>query len=120
MAAEAPLVSTRTRQANTLRKGAPLAVREGSGPVLPSKKEAGATEIHAEATGPVEGGEALTFLRNHAGMIATAGEKPRDPRGAATRPSGKNAMSLVRVVGKPSCPAGTREFTSARSSGSFR
>jgi hypothetical protein len=108
--AEAGLVSTRSSP-RTERKKAPLAVTEGSGPVLSSKREAGATAVHAEATGAVEGAE----LCRHACPCW----RSRGSRGVLCKEHpGRGAMWLVRAVVKTSCPAGTREFMSARSSGS--
>jgi hypothetical protein len=80
--AETPLVSTRARPADTACKRAPLEVMEDSGPVLPSKREAGATAVHSEATRTAESPWAPTFPRSHAGMPAAAGEELRKPRGA--------------------------------------
>ncbi len=87
--AEAPLVSTRARPADTARKRTPLAVTEDPGPVLPSKQEAGATAVCAEATRPAESAEALTSPQRRAGMPAGVGEEPREPQGAAPSPPGK-------------------------------
>ncbi len=81
--AEAPLVSTRARPADTARKRTPSAATEDPGPVLPSKQEAGATAVCAEATRPVESSEALTC------MPAAVGEEPREPQGAAPSPPRK-------------------------------
>jgi hypothetical protein len=55
---------------------------EDSGPVLPSKREAGATAVHSEATRTAESAGASTFSRSHAGMPAAEGEELREPRGA--------------------------------------
>jgi hypothetical protein len=87
--AETPLVSTRTRPADTARKRTPPAVTEDPGPVLPSEREAGATAADAEATRPVESAEALTSPRSRAGMPAAVGEEPREPRGTAPSPARK-------------------------------
>jgi hypothetical protein len=118
--AEAPLVSTSTRPVDTARKSAPFAVTEGSGPVLPSKQEADATALHAEAMRPVQGAEALTSPQSHACMPAVAGEDPREPRVPHQDHQRRGAMRLVRAVGKTSCPARTKEFSSAWSSESCR
>ncbi len=89
VSAETPLVSTRMRPADTARKRTPSAVTEDPGPVLPSKWEAGATAVCAEATRPVEIAEALTSPQSHAGMPAAVGEEPREPQGAAPSPPRK-------------------------------
>jgi hypothetical protein len=74
--AETPLVSTRTRPADTARKRTPSAVTEDPGPVLPSEREAGATAVCAEATRPVESAGVLTSPQSRAGMPAAVGEEP--------------------------------------------
>jgi hypothetical protein len=89
VSAEAPLVSTRARPADTARKRTPSAVTEDPGPVLPSKQEAGATALCAEATRPVESVEASTSPQSCAGMPAAVGEEPREPQGAAPSPPRK-------------------------------
>ena len=84
--AEAPLVSTRARPADTARKRAPSAVTGDPGPVLPSEREADATAVCAEATRPVESAEASTSPQSCAGMPAAVGEGPREPRDATPSP----------------------------------
>jgi hypothetical protein len=72
--AEETLVPTRTWPADTARKRTSLVVAEGSGPVLPSKPEAGVTAVHAGATRPVKGAKALASPLRHASMPTPAGE----------------------------------------------
>jgi hypothetical protein len=135
--AVAPLVSTRARPADTARKRAHLEVKGGSGPVLPSKQEAGATAVDAVAMRPVKGAEASTSPRRHRHLhgginISTeASTSPRrhrhlhgDTQACPLLPErsrwcrralcqdypGRGTKRLTRVVGKTNCPAGTEVF----------
>jgi hypothetical protein len=115
--AEAPLVCTRARPADAARKRASLAVKGGSGPVLPSKREAGATSVHAVATRPLKAAEASTSPRRHrhlhGGMKACPPllERSRQNRGALCQDHpGRGAKRLTRAVVKTGCPTGTGGF----------
>ncbi len=110
--AETPLVSARTRPAETAHKRTLSVVTEDPGPVLPSEREAGATAVCAEAIRPVESAEALTSPRRCAGMPAAVIEEPREPQGAAPSPPRKRCNLAGR--------GGWRDQLSRRNPGLIR